>query len=394
MTSSWKQHFQATLQGLLEAEALRERKVHTVSDTSSTNDSSSGRRLDFGSNDYLGLRAAPALRVRVSELLSQPDGVWGSGASPVLSGYTAAHAALEALLSELSGSSAALLFSSGYSTNVGTLACLADQSDAIYSDQLNHASLIDGMRLSRAERVIFPHGEMEFLETHLAAHRHRFQRVILVTESVFSMDGDCADLPKLVDLAQRYDCGLVVDEAHATGVYGRHGGGLLEEFALEGTERLPLLLKLGTLSKAVGGIGGFAAGDQEVIDFLVNRCRSYLFSTSPPAATMVAAAAAIELLRGMQAERLRLRAMSRALRGRLHQASLAVPPGDSPIVPIVVGSERAALHFSQRLSAAGIYVPAIRPPTVAAGTSRLRISLSALHSQEDVDLLLQTLLEV
>jgi 8-amino-7-oxononanoate synthase len=235
---------------------------------------------------------------------------------------------------------------------------------------------------------------MEFLESHLAAHRHRFQRVMIVTESVFSMDGDCADLPKLADLARRYDCGLVVDEAHATGVYGRQGGGLLEETPLEVTERLPLLLKLGTLSKAVGGIGGFAAGDQVVIDFLVNRCRSYLFSTSPPAAAMAAAAAAIELLRGMDAERLRLRAMSRELRGRLREASLAVPQGDSPIVPIIVGSERSALHLSQRLSAAGIYVPAIRPPTVPAGTSRLRISLSALHSQEDIDRLLETLLEV
>lgn len=383
MNLSWKQHFQETLRGLRETDALRERKLHETS--------ASRERLDFGSNDYLALRAAPALRQRVAEMLASHQSGWGSGASPVLTGYTAAHAALESSLCKLSSSSAALVFSSGYSANVGTLACLSDKTDAIYSDQLNHASLIDGMRLSRAERVIFPHCDAEFLETHLPAHRHRFERVSLVTESVFSMDGDCADLPLLCDLAERYDCGLVVDEAHATGVYGPHGGGLLEELQLESTARLPLLLKLGTLSKALGGIGGFAAGDQIVIDFLVNRCRSYLFSTSPPAATMVAAVAAIEMLSGMQAERHKLRALSRELRSRLQQAGFAVPAGDSPIVPVIVGSERAALQLSQRLLAAQIYVPAIRPPTVPAGTSRLRISLSAQHTRQDIDRLLETL---
>lgn len=383
MNLSWKQHFQETLRGLRETDALREREVH--------GDAASLARLDFGSNDYLGLRAAPALRQRVVEMLASDQCGWGSGASPVLSGYTAAHAALENSLCKLSGSSAALVFSSGYSANVGILACLTDKTDAIYSDQLNHASLIDGMRLSRAERVIFPHRDVEFLESHLAAHRHRFERVSLVTESVFSMDGDCADLPPLCDLAERYDCGLVVDEAHATGVYGPHGGGLLEELQLESTARLPLLLKLGTLSKALGGIGGFAAGDQIVIDFLVNRCRSYLFSTSPPAATMVAAVAAIEMLSGMQAERHELRALSRELRSQLQQAGFAVPAGDSPIVPIIVGSEGDALQLSQRLLAAQIYVPAIRPPTVPAGTSRLRISLNAQHTRQDIDRLLTTL---
>ncbi len=383
MNSSWKEHFQETLSGLCQANALRERNVHSAA--------ANIARLDFGSNDYLGLRTAPFLRQRVAERLTTDTSGWGSGASPVLSGYTAAHAALESSLCELSGTSAALVFSSGYSANVGALACLADKTDAIYSDQLNHASLIDGMRLSRAERVIFPHRDVQFLETHLAAHRHRFNRVILVTEAVFSMDGDCADLPLLCDLAERYDCGLVVDEAHATGVYGAQGGGLLEELQLESTPRLPLLLKLGTLSKALGGIGGFAAGDQLVIDFLVNRCRSYLFSTSPPAATMVAAAAAIEMLKGMQAERHRLRTLSRELRSRLQRAGFWVAAGDSPIVPVIVGSERDALWLSQRLMAAQIYVPAIRPPTVPVGTSRLRISLSVQHTQEDIDRLLETL---
>ncbi len=380
MSVGWKQRFQNALVELEEADRLRKRCVH-----------SDASIVDFGSNDYLGLRCHSTIRENIADWCRGDGTAWGSGASPVLSGYTPAHAKLERSLCELSHSTSAMVFSSGYSANLGSLACIAGASDAIYSDQFNHASLIDGMRLSRAEKVIFPHNDLGFLEEHLASHRHRFERVLIVTESVFSMDGDCADLLQLCELSQRFDCGLVVDEAHATGVYGVDGGGLLEELELDGTQLEPLVLKLGTLSKAIGGIGGFAAGDGPTIDYLVNRCRSFLFSTSPPALMMHAVVAAIELLRSMRAERQELRSMSFSLRQRLQRAGFEVAEGDSPIVPVVLGSERDAIEMSQRLLTRGLYVPAIRPPTVPAGASRLRISLSAKHTAEEVDQLFDAL---
>ncbi|MEZ6137393.1 MAG: 8-amino-7-oxononanoate synthase [Pirellulaceae bacterium] len=336
--------------------------------------------IDFSSNDYLGLAGNPAVAARAQAVL-QTNG-WGAGASAVLSGYTPLHQELEHALAAHCHTDAALVFSSGFAANVGALACLATESDVIYSDALNHASLIDGIRLSRAERTIYPHNDLEFLTTNLHANRSRFARALIVTESVFSMDGDEACLADLLDLCCRFDCGLIVDEAHATGVYGATGGGLLQALQLD--QHPALVLKLGTLSKALGGIGGFAAGSAVAIEYLVNRCRSYLFSTAPPAASMAASLAALELSQGMSAARTALQTTSFELRQQLQRMGWNVPNGQSPILPLIIGDERSSVRWSEHLSEQGMRVPAIRPPTVPPGTSRLRISLSTQHTPADL----------
>lgn len=338
--------------------------------------------IDFGSNDYLGLSRSQ----RVRDAFAASDKA-GSAASPILLGYQNAHRQLEHRLAEFHHCEAALVFSSGFACNVGAISCLAGRGDLILSDELNHASLIDGCRLSRATVQVFPHNDTEFVRKYLHARRNDFAKVLLVTESVFSMDGDHAPLAELVDVCEQYECGMAVDEAHATGVYGRHGGGLLDELQL--SDRV--LLKLGTLSKAVGVVGGYAAGPRLLIDYLVNRCRSYIYSTAMPAAVATAACAAIGELAGCDAGRRRVRDMSQEIRKSLSQQGWATTAGDSPVVPVIVGTETRCLAIAARLMERNIYVPAIRPPTVPAGTARLRISLSASHSDEDIQALLAAL---
>ncbi len=333
--------------------------------------------IDFGSNDYLGLRTDSTVLAALCE--DRNGAVWGAGASPVLSGYSSFAADLEAALADFSHSESALVFSSGYACNVGTVACLAGTGDLILSDQLNHASLIDGCRLSKARTVVYPHNDLDFIREKLSAERQHYAKVLLITESIFSMDGDAARLVELVKLAEHFDCGVVVDEAHAVGVYGACGGGLLEELNLQAR----VLAKLGTLSKALGCVGGYVAGTQDLIEFLVNHCRSYLFSTAAPGLSLLAATKALELLRGMHVEREMLRQTAQELRQSLGQQGWPVFAGDSAIIPIIVGSEHRAMELSQHLWKSGIYVPAIRPPTVPENTCRLRISLSAKHSIDD-----------
>lgn len=365
--------------------------------------------IDFGSNDYLGLRSHAGVLAALHEAIAPPSQRqttqlhasrsephipqttvrWGAGASPVLSGYTAQHAALEESLAEFSGTDAALVFSSGFACHSGSIACLAGSGDLILSDRLNHASLIDGCRLSRATTVIYPHADAGFVGEHLQQHRQQFGKVLLLTESIFSMDGDAAPLLELVELAHKYDAGLVVDEAHAVGVYGPRGGGLVEELELQSQ----VLAKLGTLSKALGCVGGYVAGDQALIAYLVNHCRSYLFSTASPGLSLVAAQRALLLLIDMQDERQALRQRSAGLRQRLRDIGWDVPRGDSPIIPVVVGSETRVLELGEQLWGRGIYVPAIRPPTVPDGTCRLRISLSTSHTPEHLERLVAALAE-
>ncbi len=372
--AGWTQFFSSVLSAADQANRRRCRRTLTLAG-----------RVDFGSNDYLGLRSHP----RVLACLANPvvHTHWGSGASPVLSGYSQEHARLECALAEFSRTESALVFSSGYACNVGTIACLAGADDLILSDQLNHASLIDGCRLSLANKVIYPHLDVGFVRNYLNEHRPRFEKVLLLSESIFSMDGDAAPLAELATLADEFECGLVVDEAHALGVYGASGSGLLEELGLQDR----VLAKLGTLSKALGGIGGYVAGDQDLIEFLVNRCRSYLFSTASPSPSVSVTHVALELLSSMRDERSSLRNLSRELRSQLADFGLHVGHGDSPIVPIIVGSENNALRLSKQLWEAGIYVPSIRPPTVAPETSRVRISLGVQHTTADVSRLVDGL---
>lgn len=345
--------------------------------------------IDFGSNDYLGLRSHPEVLAALNLGSHLPEARWGAGASPVLSGYSDQHANLESALAEFCSSPTALVFSSGFACHAGTVACLVGPGDLILSDQLNHASLIDGCRLSRASTVIYPHADADFVRDYLQQHRHQYDKVLLLSESIFSMDGDAAPLSNLSQLAQQYDVGLVVDEAHAVGVYGQRGGGLLEELQLQ----TQVLAKLGTLSKALGCVGGYVAGDEKLIGYLVNHCRSYLFSTAAPGLGLLVALRALQLLVNMQDERQLLRCTARRLRERLDGLGLASSVGDSPIIPIVVGSESRAVALSRRLWERGIYVPAIRPPTVPAGTCRLRVSLSISHTSEHIDQLVNALTE-
>lgn len=377
MNNAWNDHFDCQLQQLQQQQLLRQRGNRTAVDYDPC-------WLDFGSNDYLGLSRSFEV---IGQFEQAVDDVWGSGGSPVLSGYGESHQQLEMSLARLCGTENAMVFSSGYACNVGVLAGLADADCVVFSDQLNHASLIDGLRLGRAQRVIYFHCDLQSLEQLLECHRSKSHRALIVTESVFSMDGDEAPLIELANLADQFDCGLVVDEAHATGVFGNHGGGLLEELGI--SDRA--LVKLGTLSKAIGGIGGFAAGSNRIIEYLVNRCRSYIFSTALPKLAAQAATAAIGQLSQMQDQRQHLVTLACNLREQLTAMGWKVLPGRSPIVPVIIGDADKALELSLKLRGLGIYVPAIRPPTVPADTCRLRISLTARHRLQDIDRLLETL---
>jgi 8-amino-7-oxononanoate synthase len=343
--------------------------------------------LSFCSNDYLGLASHPALASAAAEAAAR-DGS-GSSASRLVSGDLPAHRNLELALAAFLRRPAALTFPSGYQTNIGVVTALAGRNDLIVSDALNHASLVDGCRLSRARVAVYPHGDPRAARRLLAAGS-TFRRRLLVTESVFSMDGDAAPLAALAEAAAATDSVLIVDEAHALGVLGPGGRGLCAAAGI-----LPDVL-IGTLGKAFGASGGFAAGVAPLRDILVNRARTFIFTTAlaPPAAA--AAEAGLRLIAGVEGDRRRAQLADRrqALGDALVRrgAMAAIPVG--PIVPVVLGSEARALAVSAALSARGLFIPAIRPPTVPPGSSRLRITLSSAHEPADVERLIAALHEV
>ncbi len=332
------------------------------------------RLLNFSSNDYLGLAADADVIAAGREALA----TWGagSGASRLVVGDSGAHQSLEAALARFEGAEAALLFNSGYAANMGAVGALMEAGDVVFSDALNHASVIDGCRLSRARTVVFPHRDVEQLDALLRAHPGR--RRLVVTESVFSMDGDRAPLKALAEVCARHGAALLVDEAHATGVFGARGSGLCE------AEGVSPDLKVGTLSKALGGVGGFVACSAALREVLLNRARALVFSTSLPPAWCAMMETALRKA-GEPDRRARLHARMQQLADALGR------PADSPIFPVVLGSAEAALGAATRLRAAGLLVKAIRPPTVAEGTSRLRIALSAAHTAHDLQRLIDAL---
>ena len=330
--------------------------------------------VNFGSNDYLGLAADPRLGAAVAEAI-RSDG-WGSGASPLVTGYSQRQRRLEERLAEFEGTEAALLFPSGFAANVGTIAALAGPGDTVFTDRKNHASLLDGCRLSRADVRVYPHNDWRKLESLL--DRHRGARRLIVTDSLFSMDGDLAPLAELADLAQRYDAMLMIDEAHATGVFGSLGRGVAEQLGLEG--RIPI--RVGTLSKALGSIGGFVAGSRRLIEWLVNRARPYIFSTAAPAAICAAGIAALDIVGAEPQRRRELLASAQTLRAALAGQGWNVGQSASQIIPLLVGDPDRAVALSARLLDRGLLVPAIRPPTVPQGEACLRISLSYGHTAE------------
>lgn len=333
--------------------------------------------LAFCSNDYLGLASHPALRAALQEGVER----WGagSGASHLVSGHYAVHDQLEARLAAFVGCERALYFSTGYMANLGVLQAFAGRGDTIYSDRLNHASLIDGALLTRATVQRYPHADVAALER-LLAKPASGQRLI-VTDAVFSMDGDIAPLTQLLELAEGFDAWLVVDDAHGFGVLGPGGRGALAEAGLASWR----LLQMGTLGKAAGLSGAFVAGQSEVIEWLLQRARTYVFTTGSPPALAHALLASLDLIERGDTLRAHLAALIDALRSRLELSRWQVLPSRTAIQPVVIGDNAETLAVGRALREEGLWVPAIRPPTVPPGTARLRISLSAAHSFDDVE---------
>lgn len=338
------------------------------------------RFLNFSSNDYMGIAADAGLR---REFYAQypdaatPELALSSASSRLLTGNTPAYTRLEEKLSELYHGRAALVFNSGYHTNIGILPALSSDRDLILSDKLNHASIIDGMRLADAEFRRYRHLDCEQLETILAEKRAAYRRVFLITESVFSMDGDAADLRKLLELKKKYDCILIVDEAHSVGVRGPAGTGLAAELGI--ADEIDVLI--GTFGKAFGSTGAYAIMAPEMKHYLVNHMRSLIFTTGLPPAVLNWSTFVLGRCAGMDAERAKLRRMGDALRKLFGDKTV---PGDSQIVPYLIGGDREALNMAQRFQEQGILVFAIRPPTVPPNGARLRFSLSAALPEESI----------
>ena len=340
------------------------------------------KMVNFSSNDYLGLATEASLR-EAAKLAIDQYGV-GSGASRLVCGSLSPHMRLEERLAEFKRTEAALTFSSGYAAALGTLGALLRKDDVVILDKLCHASLIDGARMSGAHIRIFPHNHLGKLESHLqwAAENHPEARVLVVTESVFSMDGDWAVLPEIVDIKRRYSAMLMLDEAHAVGVIGLNGRGLADQLGVAGE----VDIQMGTLSKALGVSGGYVCGSRRLIDLLINRARSFMFSTAPPPAMAAAALAAVEFMLTPAGENRR-----QILRRNLAHFATEMPmlftaerKLQSAIIPIMIGGAEAAMESSRVLADRGYFVPAIRYPTVARDAARLRVTISAKHTQKQI----------
>ncbi len=338
--------------------------------------------ISFASNDYLGLATEPALKEAAKAAIDR-YGV-GSGAARLISGSLAPHAQLESAIANFKGTEAALTFSSGYATALGTLGALCGEDDVIILDKLSHASLIDGARLSRATVRVFPHNHLGKLESHLewAAENHPDARVIIVTEAVFSMDGDRAPLAEIVALKNEFGAMLLVDEAHAVGVLGRNGRGLADALRLEGE----VDIQMGTLSKALGVAGGYIAGSRRLIELLVNRARSFIYSTAPPPAISAAVCAAIEFMESEAGEKRREKLWENlgSFGEEMPQLFSEGRRIQSAIIPLILGDNGRALEAADRLAERGFYVPAIRHPTVPRDSARLRITISARHTRQQI----------
>jgi 8-amino-7-oxononanoate synthase len=345
--------------------------------------------LNFSSNDYLGLSIDPRLREAVAEALARGSPV-GSTGSRLLSGHAASWDQMESQLAEFVGAEAALYFNSGYAANTGLFSALLRPEDIVFSDSANHASIIDGIRLSGARKVIFSHLDLNALEDALRTNASDPGQKFIVVESVFSMDGDRAPLSNLAAMADRYGAELIVDEAHATGVFGAQGRGLVA--SMNAHERVFAVVH--TCGKALAGTGAFVSGSRTLKQFLVNRARPFIFSTALPPYIAAQMQAAVRIVQGADAERKRLASLSAHLRHRLQAAGFDTARGDSQIVPIILGTNERALHFAAKLGEQGFSVRAIRPPTVPAGSARLRLSLTARHSHEMLDRLADGLVSV
>lgn len=339
-----------------------------------------GRRvLNLCSNNYLGLASHPDVKGAAVEATR----AWGcgSGASRLICGTLTPHRALENRLAAFKGTGAALLYTSGYTANLGIIPALVGKGDIVFSDELNHASIIDGCRLSAARVVVFPHNNLVVLENKLRRTAGKPGRKLIVVDSVFSMDGDLAPLPELAHLADKYRCLFMVDEAHATGVLGPGGRGMVAYFGLEKS----VTVAMGTLSKALGSLGGFAAGSAAMADFLINKSRSFIYTTALPPGAAAAAGAALTLLENKPSLTRKVQDNARHLREGLKNLGCDTRNSQTQIIPVVVGDAARALEMSRLLFDEGVLATAVRPPTVPEGTGRIRTTVMATHTSDDLD---------
>ena len=384
-------HFETDLERRLTV--IREqglyRELRRVDSPQATRIEIAGKRLlNFSSNDYLGLANHPALKAAALKAIETFGA--GSGASRLICGSLAPHHELEEALAAFKGTAAALAFSSGYATALGAIGALLGKDDVIVIDQLVHASIVEAARLCGAKLRSFDHNALDDLEKILKWADHKIRtpnseprnrRVLIVTESVFSMDGDVAPLLDLVQLKEKYGAWLMLDEAHATGLFGEQRRGLAEAFGVE--ERIEI--QMGTLGKALGAAGGYICGSRALVDLLINRARSFIFSTAPVPAAVAAARAAIQLVQSDEGERRRQVLWARVdqIKNSLVQLGWPLPPVRSAIIPLLIGDETKAVEISAALRAQGVFIPAIRYPSVARGAARLRLTVTASHLESD-----------
>ena len=331
----------------------------------------------LGSNNYLGLSTHPQVIAAAVEATQ----VFGTGASGsrLISGNSELYTTLETNLAKTKNTEAALVFSSGYAANTSIIPVLAGEGDLILSDTLNHASIIDGCRLSRATTKVYRHCDVEHLTT-LLSESAAFRRRLIVTDSVFSMDGDIAPLPDIYEVATRYDAMLLVDDAHGFGVLGRDGSGTVSHFGLDGEG----IIQMGTLSKAIGALGGYIAGRHALVELLINKARGFIFTTGLPPATLAAANAALDVMRSSPDLRQRLFSHAKCLKTALTHLGYTLLPSETQILPVILGSPQRATRIADALLVKGVFAPAIRPPAVPPDTSRLRLTAMATHTETEI----------
>ena len=331
----------------------------------------------LGSNNYLGLSTHPEVIAAAVEATQ----VFGTGASGsrLISGNSELYTTLETNLATTKNTEAALVFSSGYAANTGTIPVLAGENDLILSDALNHASIIDGCRLSRATTKVYQHCDVEHLKT-LLSESAAFRQRLIVTDGVFSMDGDIAPLPDIYEIAIHYNAMLLVDDAHGFGVLGRNGTGTVAHFGLDGEG----IIQMGTLSKAIGALGGYIAGSRALIELLINKARGFIFTTGLPPATLAAANAALDVMRSSPELRQRLFSHAKCLKTALIDLGYTLLPSETQILPVVLASPQRATSIADALLTEGVFAPAIRPPAVPPNTSRLRLTVMATHTKAEI----------
>jgi glycine C-acetyltransferase len=346
------------------------------------------RVLNLTSNNYLGFANEPRLREAAKRALDE----YGIGPAAVrtISGTMSLHLILEKLLAEFKGAEAVISYQSGFKANLSVIPSIVSREDGIFSDELNHASIIDGCRLSRAEIIRYAHADVDDLRKKLAENRHRFRRALVVTDGVFSMDGDIAPLPEIVKVAKEYDAIVMVDDAHGEGVLGRGGRGIVDHFDLHGE----VDIEIGTLSKAFGVVGGYAASSSILVDYLRQKSRPFLFSSAMTVPDTAACIEAVKILQESEDRVKRLWENANYFKKKMKEAGFNTWKSQTPITPIVIGDEKKTQEFSKRLFDEGIFVQAIVYPTVPKGTARVRVMISAIHTKEDLDFAAEKFIKV